>query len=208
MKKTFLLLLFFAVSSVAMQTPDPIVFSSSSLVWCGLDFSQVKCVGREGFNDPYQIKNRFFKSWNELVLVESKKYNVQEFYQKSRLINNLSVVTERNEIPEVDELVVDQAHFLEEGQLQNIIREYNFNDVTEGLGLVYVVESLNKSLQQASVYVVFFDLSSKEILWKQKYIGAPTGFGFRNYWAGAFYKVMKASEKDYSKALKRAARRN
>lgn len=204
MKKQFLFLAFLAIFSLAMKSPDPKVFSSPTMVWCGLDFSQVKCIGPAGFTEPFQVKNRYFSSWNDLVLTESNKYNVQEFYQKGSMKTDLSVVTERNEMPEVEELVINEPYAFEEGQLEKIISSYNLEDAKEGLGVVYVVESLNKNLALASIYVVFFDIASKEILWKQKYMETPRGFGFRNYWAGAIYKTMKASEKDYSKAQRLA----
>ena len=74
----------------------------------------------------------------------------------------------------------------------------------EGLGLVYVVEALNKTEEKAVVHVVFFDVASKEILWTKEYTEKPRGFGFRNYWAGAFYKTMDVSGDDFQKAMKKA----
>ncbi|MFH1321638.1 MAG: hypothetical protein ABII90_13430 [Bacteroidota bacterium] len=37
------------------------IFSSSEIVWCGLDYSHVKLVGSIGFIDPYEIKNKFLQ---------------------------------------------------------------------------------------------------------------------------------------------------
>lgn len=206
MKKQFLFITMLAISFLAMKEPDPKVFSTPTLVWCGLDFSQVKCIGPDGFSEPDEVKNRYFDAWNDLVLAESNKYNVQEFYKKGKLINDLSVVTQRNEIPEVEDLVINESYAFEEGQIEKMIRAYDLKDNDEGLGLVYVVETLNKSAQEAAIHVVFFDIASKEVLWQQKYTEKPGGFGFRNYWAGAIHNTMEASEKDFKKALKKMAK--
>ncbi|WPP48779.1 hypothetical protein [Catalinimonas niigatensis] len=206
MKKRFLLIALLATFSLAMKEPDPKVFSTPTLVWCGLDFSQVKCIGPAGFSEPDEIKNRYFDAWNNLVLAESDKYNVQEFYMKGKQENDLSVVTERNEIPEVEGLVINDDYALEEGKVEQMISEYDLEDHDEGLGLVYIVEALNKNEKKAAIYVVFFDIASKDILWQQKYNESAGGFGFRNYWAGAIHKTMEASEKDYKKALKKMSK--
>lgn len=205
MKKQFLLIAFLAIGLFSFDGPEPDakIFSSSQLVWCGLDFSQAKCIGSEGFTEPDQVKDRYFEAWNDLILGESDKYNVKEFYQKDKLVNDLSVVSERNKIPNADELVINEPYAFEEGQLESIIGAYNLEEAQDGLGVVYVVESLNKTEKKAVINVVFFDIASKDILWTKQYEESPGGFGFRNYWARAVLNTMESSEKDFKKALKR-----
>lgn len=206
MKKQLFLIpfLLFGLFSFNMSEPEADVFTSSELVWCGFDFSKVKCIGSEGFTNPTEIKDRFFESWNNLVLAESDKYDVKKFYGKESQINDLSVVADRNELPEVDELVINEPYALAAGELTNIIKDYDLAEVNEGLGLVYVVESLNKTKQIAVVNVVFFDIATKDVLWTKKYEAKPGGFGFRNYWAAAFRKTMEVSGKDFQKEAKKA----
>jgi len=183
--------------------PDAKVFSANEIVWAGIDFSEAKMIGSEGFSDPTDVKDRFFESWNNLVLNESDKYDIKKFYLKDKVVNDLSVVSERNEIPSVDELVINSDYTFEDGQLEKIVSAYDLEEAEDGVGLVYIVESFSKTQQQATIHVVFFDIASKDILWSQEYEGKAGGFGFRNYWAGAILKVMQASEKDYEKALKK-----
>lgn len=191
-----------AIFSLASTSPANKVFTSSQFVWCGLDFSAVKCIGAEGFNEPDQVKDRFFDSWNQLILNESEKYDVAKFYQKELDINALSVVNERNLLPKVEDLVIEDSYTFKEGQLQDIIQAYELAETKEGLGVVHVVESLNKKTELAAVHVVFFDIATKEILWTKKYYGAAAGFGFRNYWAKAYLNVMRLSGIDFRKAQK------
>ncbi len=203
MKKQFLLLSFILVFSLAMKEPDPKIFSSPTLICCGLDFSEAKCIGAAGFTEPDKIVDLYFDNWNDLVLTERDKYDVQEFYEKANQVNDLSVVEERNDMPKVEGLVINNAYSFEDGQVEKMIKSYDLKDNDEGLGLVYIVEALNKVEKEAAIYVVFFDIASKEILWQKKYSENAAGFGFRNYWAGAIHNTMQASGKDYRNALKK-----
>ncbi len=58
--------------------------------------------------------------------------------------------------------------------------------------LLFVAENLHKVDQTGSYYVVFFDMASKEIIDSEHKVGKASGIGFRNYWAGSIYNVMKA----------------
>lgn len=206
MKKQFILLALIVFAAFAFNNPDQRVFTAPEIVWCGIDFSEAKCIGPDGFNEPDQVKERYFSAWNELVLNESDKFNIQKFYSKSKQTNDLSVVNERNQMPELEGLVISEPYAFKEGQLEKIVRSYDLAMAQEGVGVVYVVESLNKTAQEAVIDVVFFDIASKDILWSKQYKESPKGFGFRNYWAGAIYKTMKASEKDFASASKKAAK--
>ncbi|AHM59747.1 hypothetical protein D770_07420 [Flammeovirgaceae bacterium 311] len=206
MKKQFILLALIVFSAFAFNNPDQRVFTASEIVWCGVDFSEAKCIGAEGFNEPDQVKDRYFDAWNQLVLDEGDKFNIQKFYSKSKQTNDLSVVNARNQMPEVGDLVINEPYAFKEGQLEKIISSYNLEMAKEGVGVVYVVEALNKTEQEAVIDVVFFDIASKDILWTKQYKESPKGFGFRNYWAGAIYKTMKASEKDFASAQKKASK--
>lgn len=201
MKKLIVIALMLC-SSAAISQPDPKVFTTSDLVWCGLDYSKVKCIGPEGFNDPYAIKEQFFSSWNHLMLSESDKYNFKEAYLKEGQTNDLSVVMERNTLPKVADLVIYDSYSIPEEDLQGIVSTYDLENASDGLGLVYIMESLNKNTQHASMYVVFFDIASKNILWSKKYVSKAGGFGFRNYWARSIYETIKASGDDYKAAYK------
>lgn len=204
MKKQLLLILFVACSFFAVNTASAQAdLYDTQVVWCGFDFSNAKCIGSDGFTNPQDVKDRFFGAWNDLILAESDKYDVKKFYGKETQINDLSVVSERNEIPEADELVIDEPYAFEEGQLENIIQQYELSEAQEGLGLVYVIESLNKTEQQAVINVVFFDIASNDILWTKKYATKAGGFGLRNYWAAAFRKAMETSGKEFVKEAKK-----
>ncbi|MBL3656849.1 hypothetical protein [Fulvivirga sediminis] len=201
-----LVLILLCCLAVKAQDNNTKLFTATNVVWCGLDYSYVKCIGSEGFTDPEDITRRFFDSWNKLMLDEASKYDFREEYEFKGLLYDLSVVKERNDIPKADELVINTDYSLPEGKLKEIVSDYDLDKVSEGLGLVYVMESLNKFEKKASIYVVFFDIATKEIVWSKKYYGSAGGFGLRNYWARSVLGVLNQSAYDITRDRKRFAK--
>lgn len=196
MKKIVFAIAFLLLPGFAFTQDADMVRNSSSVTWFGLDYSEAYFIGSEGFADPYQIKNRYFKSWNNLILQEPEKYNIEKFYRKSNVEYDLSVVLKRNEGVDIYKRIVDdhsQASRLSESKIQEMIREYDIDFNSQGLGLVYIVESYDKILVKATYYVTFFDIASREVLETRKRESEPGGFGIRNYWASTYYKVMKTA---------------
>lgn len=199
--KTFLLTLLLAMiftPSEAQKTRSDI-FEDDEVTFLGLDFSEAQMIGSLGFTDPYEIKNSYFYKWNRLLFAEKDKYNVSRFYRKSEVNYNFDVVDARNDKVDEDALVIDKSYKIDEDKLKSIVGAYNSKDPSEGLGLVYIVESFNKTDASAFVWVTFFDIKTNKILMARRMRGKARGFGFRNYWAGAIYDIMKQSEKMMSR---------
>jgi hypothetical protein len=74
--------------------------------------------------------------------------------------------------------------------VKGVIAKYDTKGKS-GLGLIFVAENLHKVTQTGSYYVVFFDQETKEIVDAKQYVAKAVGIGFRNYWAGSIYNIMK-----------------
>ena len=199
----FILCFLGTLSLQAQPFGDARIKNESKLVFYGLDFSKAKLIGHEGFTDPYDIKTRFFDSWNQLMVNESSKYNFKEAFKMKDLEYDLSVIEERNQIPEVEGLVIEGEHSLTEEDVKSVIQQYNGSEHTEGLGLVLIIESLDKTADKGHMWVTFFDISTKEVVLTRRYSAKSGGFGIRNYWARSIYGVIELLEKDYKIWLKK-----
>jgi len=176
------------------------VFQSESMMWYGLDFSKIKLLGPESFTDPQKIKEVYFRSMNDVIVAEIKKFNLGKFFRKSSVLVNLDVVKKNNENILVDGLISTDSKYIEfinRSMVEKLIKEYDCG-TDNGLGLVFVMENFNKHEGQAtaSMLVTFFDIKSKKILLMERMVGKAGGFGFRNYWVGAVYKVLKQINDD------------
>lgn len=197
----YLMLLIFSSFNAFSQGQD-LLFNSDEFVWCGLDYSKVRCIGSQGFTDPLAIKEKYFGAWNQLVLDESKKYDLKKAYGKEKQVTDLSIASERNQNVDYTKLVIDEPYTFQSGDLKQIISDYDFENHPSGLGLVYIFESLNKNEQKAYLYTIFFDLATQEIIWFRKFSADARGFGFRNYWARSIYEVISESRSIYKHSWK------
>jgi len=201
-KSTTLLfaLLLFGIQLFGQSNPK--ILNANDIVWAGIDFSKAKMIGSEGFTDPDVIAKDFFDKWNQLVVMESSKYDFAKAYKKATVKNDFSKASEQNAKVNPDELVINTSYSFSDGDLESIVKNYKGLEGPSGVGLLYVVESFNKLDNIGSIYLVFFDLDSQEILYSKNYKTQPKGFGLRNYWANCIYETIKESGKDYKKATK------
>ena len=194
MKLFLALCLVLAQFSTLKAQPLKNFFNSSKVTvdFVGLDFSKVQLVGAEGFSDPPKIQNYYFPVWNGLLLSEISKYDVKGAFYKDNVTYELGVVEAVNEQVEYLDLVTnDSPKSFTDQELQKIIRSYNTKDLQSEFGLSFVVHSLNKLQERAYVYVVIFNPKTKKVLFSERLSGKARGFGFRNYWAGAIYDIIK-----------------
>lgn len=184
MKKLFFVLLLLSAlsSSKAQETND--------ITWFGLDFSKAKMVGSVGFTNPSQIQSYYLNQWNTIMIAEMDKYSISKYYAKPNVKVNLDKCKANNNKVIASTLVTDNTHSISEADVEAVVKQYKSKEGV-GEGLLYVVESFDKTKEMAFIYVVSFDIKSGKINKIKKKEGKAGGFGIRNYWLGAVFNVMK-----------------
>ncbi|MES1226942.1 MAG: hypothetical protein ABUT20_66325, partial [Bacteroidota bacterium] len=81
----------------------------------------------------------------------------------------------------------DETHLTPAG-VEKIVKGYSFGK--KGIGVMVVVESLNKTREHGTAYIVFLDMSNSKVLYSEKFTEKGGGFGLRNYWAKVVYNVL------------------
>ena len=170
----------------------------------GLDFSEVKMVGSEGFSDPSKIQNYYFGVWNGLFMSEMEKYDVKGAFMKKEMDYDLSVVEEGNEEVDFIDMVTNKnPKFFSEEKLQEMVGKYKTDKMEAKFGLSFIVHSFNKFQEMGYFYVVIFDSKSRKVLFSERLSGEAGGFGFRNYWARTFYNVIETIKESKFRKWKR-----
>ncbi len=194
MKNAILFLVFLCCNySLSAQDIKDVFSSSKTMIeFVGLDFSQAKMVGADGFNDPGKIQSYYFGAWNGLLLSESEKYDVKGAFMKAEMDYDIEVVESRNETVDFMEMVTNKTpkSFSDE-TIQNAINQYDTKAMQADFGLTFLVHSFNKFQERGYIYVVIFDAKSKKVLFSDRMDGEAGGFGFRNYWARSVYEVIE-----------------
>lgn len=198
--KKVIIALFVALIGQNIQAQDIKSICGDDMVWYGLDFSQAKFVGEfTNIGDTpngsgNELKNKHIPSWNTLILNEPNKFTVRKSFRKSNVYNDLSIVNDRNSKVNADKITSYNTYKFENDVItvNSIISEYKGGDKTEGLGVVFIVESFDKMANMATIHVTFFDIASKKVLLSEKIVEKPSaGIGVRNYWASALAKIFK-----------------
>jgi len=188
--KLFLpILVLFICFSVTLKAQDKAnAKSEKSITWYGIDFTAAKFTLVT--EDPNLIVSQYMKSINSLIQMEPAKFDLKKWFNKSEVTYDLDQVNGFNSGIKPDGLVIADEHQISPDEVKNVISKYNTQG-KPGLGLIFVAENLNKVKQTGSYYVCFFNQDSKEIVDSQRFEVKAVGIGFRNYWAGSVYNIMK-----------------
>jgi hypothetical protein len=197
------LLSFLIVNAGAQSEKD--VIQASTITWFGVDFSKATLVGSftqfkdAGDKNEYQIINTYMPAWNNIIVNEREKYDVEKTYKKSSVQYELDVVSTRNQEIDGEKLFSLNApeKSLTHEQLSEVTAGYKSGK--SGVGLVYIVESFNKHKEDGAIWVTFFDMSTGSVLIAERFSARPGGIGLRNYWANTIHDVMVKSSYAYTK---------
>jgi hypothetical protein len=209
MKKTLLFSLLFLHSFLLHAQTAQDVFNNTNYTytWLGIDYSHVKLIGdfsqfkEAGEVSPARIKNIYFPAWNNIVLNERTKYDIGLALRKTNIQYDITEVTTKNAETPLEQLEDVNAPFYSEEKIQEFVNSYAFTD-KNGVGILFIAESLSKSSEEAYYHVVLINLSTKQILIHDRIKGEPSGIGLRNYWISTVYRVIKKIEKTQYKTWK------
>ena len=161
------------------------------LVWFGLDYSLVRFIGLQSqFTDLDKIQQEFFRSWNELILLEKEKYNLKNAFGVRKVYYQMEQAIERSQEVDIYNVVQVQEYKISEDEAARVVSAYTDPGVDK-LGAIFVMETLDKMEARSTMWVIVFNISSGKVQYMKRRAGGVGGFGFRNFWARSYYEVLK-----------------
>ena len=158
-----------------------------AITWYGLDFSKGKL--ENDFKNPKELIQAFINGWNEYVV--SPQSDISGLLKKEHLDVDLSIVTERNLN------FSNSKENLTKGIISQMISGYKVHK-TEGIGLVFIIDSFDKSTEKANVWVTFFDIASKKVLLTQQVPGkTKRSSSMVLHWGTAMLDIMSGVHEFY-----------
>lgn len=191
--KRIMLLFALLLSVTATINAQDVFDTRQPVTWLGLDFSAMKLIKSDEMVTNDELQHKYFPGWNDLVLNEPKKFDIAKAVDRASVTNDISAVTDVNKAAKGDFITTDPNAFehLKKEQIAQMVKKYNLKGKS-GIGMVLVVEALDKKREDASMWVTFINMSTKDVILAKPLTGKSGGFGFRNYWAGSINKVLKA----------------
>lgn len=196
-KYTLLLIALISFSVSNAQTSMANLFDGTTkITFLGLDFTQAKFIGTDGFNDPAKIKTYYLQEWNNKLVEEYDKYNIMAALKAKNYATEVDDLILLNDGYNVEANIINGTHSITEKEVAKSVGKYKLS-IKEGIGVSYVVESFSKTADRAYIWVTFIDMKSRKVLYTEKLEGKTSGFGFKNYWLGAIYNVNDSLKSRY-----------
>lgn len=199
MKKFLVFLISVSLSGLSLkaQQMQDIFNRNTKITWLGLDFTSAKFIGdRERLGSTSDMQH-MIEAWNDLLINEKTKFDVAPAIDKIKTEDAIEVTKEHNTALDVSEMfsnnIKDHFH-LRPDDIIAIVSDYDFKGNT-GIGLMFIVESFSKLNEEGAMWVTFIDMDKKDVFFSERVTSKPSGFGIRNFWAGAVYGVMKKMQK-------------
>ena len=193
-KALVLAILIISMNNTAYSQKQQAIFNrmGPEIVWLGLDFTQVRMVGPLGTVDKNELI-QLFEDINMVVITERSKYNFEAALRKDEVPYNLEIVTKLNSEIDPDKAIAyasqEERARLNEEAISVLIKQYHVEN-KEGIGLVFFIETLDKVREQGTMWVTFFKLSDRNVLFTERMSGTAGGISFRNHWARTVYEVI------------------
>lgn len=192
------------------QTQTAKVFFGSDSVaalYLGIDFTVARLIN-DANSDPKEIQYVQFEAINELMVKESKKYDIQQAYHRIQWSVDLSAVKIRNEKTPPDQLKSfndSDLTRLKASDIGQIVQNFDFGG-HNGYGILLIVEGMSKTAKKISIWFTLIDMGAKRVLSTARVEGKlGSGFGFRNYWASAIKNAIGQVKSDDYQQWKTAA---
>jgi len=187
MKLTTIVLLLGLICAPGMSQDQP---DRDELVWYGMDYSLVRLVGeRTDFSDLEKIRGYYFRAWNELMIIEREKYDLKKAFGVKSVTYDIEKAISRSEKVDLELLWQNAWYSFDVDQAIEVMKNYIAPGVNK-VGGIFVVETLNQHDTKATMWLLFFNVSTGELIHMGKYEGIAGGFGFRNYWVRPYYDVL------------------
>ncbi len=186
---------FIAATAVAQSVPK-----NAAISFLGIDYSHVKLVGEMahwGSNtlDTDEVIEKYFTGWNDLFVNEAKKYDVNKFFKTSNMTTQIGFFDDINAKTSSKNLMQKSSPEVDAEMIKTWAKKHNYTSVKSPYAIFLVATELNKGKEFGKYYIVLVDKKAKAFYVSAEQSGKPGGFGFRNYWANTFFKVLQDAKK-------------
>lgn len=160
--------------------------TGKTVVWAGLDYSHARMSPSVDFNDPAAIFPGMLNAWNALFIKERFPRLADQL--GAAVLDGSQAVYAVNQAASPDQILtaaddINQTD-LTPAIIQGMVKGYPIEQSGD-VGLVFIIDRMVKTSQASAIYVVFFDLKTREVITSTRGVYDAGGFGFRNYWFGS-----------------------
>ncbi len=184
---------FLFIKTISAQSINEIFDKTTPITFLGVDFSNAKYYGRTGTVDTTEMVN-LFVDMNKYIVFERKKYDIGAALKKDSIIYSVDFINALNKQLDKSKLITNniaELNLITKDSIKLIVNRYKFDEKTNGIGLVLIVDNLFKRTEDETLWVTFFDMQSKKVLLTERAIGLAEGYTFRYHWVKPVYQIIE-----------------
>jgi hypothetical protein len=158
------------------------IFYRQDLVFYGFDFTYLKLTNPAKIGDGIIIAPKYFEAWNEMLTYDLLPIGkISDWMGKPSIFVGNSVF-EYHTYADMQNFVSAVNFCIPFEALQTIIQSYVLRE-KQGVGMVINLVNFNKEGEYALLYVTFFDIATREIMFATEVSGNTGGSGMTKHWA-------------------------
>ncbi len=158
------------------------IFYRQDLVFYGFDFTYLKLSNSGKIGDGIVIAPKYFPAWNEMLTYDLLPIGKISGWMGKPSIFVGNSVFEYNTYADMQNFVSAVNFCMPFEDLQTIVQSYVLRE-KQGVGMVINLVNFNKEGEYALLYVTFFDIETREIMFAAEVTGNAGGSGMTKHWA-------------------------
>lgn len=194
----FLLALTFQAIGQKSYTSPADVYSASEIRFYGYDFNSLKLAETKRMGED--LKQQLY-AWVDFCQKHITDEKLTAWFRKEKVSVDYSPTVEPLRSINGERVVTYEKNVIPQDSLQSIVGAYILKE-KEGIGMVVILECLDKPTNKTSAYFTFFDIASRKIL-KSDYVSEKEvdGYGLTNYWGVSIVGITKNYASAYRKSI-------
>lgn len=156
------------------------VLINDNIYYYGFDFAYLKITNPDLKEHGKQIAENYFPKLNSYFNKTLPVRNIRHWIRKPGLISNQVLFENFNKM-NYENLVVDKNYNIAPKDLEKIVKSYVLSE-TSGVGMVINLINFNRKNGYIIMYVTFFDIASREVLYSVESVGNTSKLNILNYY--------------------------
>ena len=183
------------------------LYGEVKVCWLGADFSLFKLTDPKLIGRDEELY-KYIAAWQKIYNEEVPVGYLQRWFLKRNIKDYRHAGQGLYQQYLTPVWITETENKLDSTTIQNHVFKYQVSE--EAVGLVFIVENMDKSIKKMRGYFVWFDMETKKIIVSARVEGKPSPGGLSTYWgrslvpATRFYvdKIYKKERKVYLEAQK------
>lgn len=160
--------------------------------YMGLNFSKARFIGSQHFISERLIKNEYLDYWNEYVIQNYSRNNLNNLLDLEEIINRNSICHKSYQYIDESNLVINRNHRIRQDEVQECIDELEYES-KDKIGICFVVESFDFFKESVSIWFTLVNMKNNRVIFQRKLSTSVRRGDVKQMWArGITTYIMKS----------------